>query len=135
MVLQAEASGTADEETLRITNFAVFSDVSALTGTGFWTQGKKLTQQHPGETQFTLKFSTKDLGQTLSDLGYPGVIENSTGTAEGHFKFDGIPWSPKLDTLAGTYAIDFRKGSIAKVDTGAAVCFCPLSRGSRSSSV
>lgn len=40
MVLQAEASGTADEETLRITNFAVFSDVSALTGTGFWTQGK-----------------------------------------------------------------------------------------------
>ena len=119
MVLQAEASGTADEETLRITNFAVFSDVSALTGTGFWTQGKKLTQQHPGETQFTLKFSTKDLGQTLSDLGYPGVIENSTGTAEGHFKFDGIPWSPKLDTLAGTYAIDFRKGTIAKVDTGA----------------
>lgn len=119
MVLQAEASGTADEETLRITNFAVFSDVSALNGTGFWTQGKKLTQQHPGETQFTLKFSTKDLGQTLSDLGYPGVIENSTGTAEGHFKFDGIPWSPKLDTLAGTYAIDFRKGTIAKVDTGA----------------
>ena len=119
MVLQAEASGTADEETLRITNFAVFSDVSALTGTGFWTQGKKLTQQHPGETQFMLKFSTKDLGQTLSDLGYPGVIENSTGTAEGHFKFDGIPWSPKLDTLAGTYAIDFRKGTIAKVDTGA----------------
>lgn len=40
MVLQAEASGTADEETLRITNFAIFSDVSALTGTGFWTQGK-----------------------------------------------------------------------------------------------
>ena len=119
MVLQAEASGTADEETLRITNFAIFSDVSALTGTGFWTQGKKLTQQHPGETQFSLKFSTKDLGQTLTDLGYPGVIENSTGTAEGHFKFDGIPWSPKLDTIAGNYAINFRKGTIAKVDTGA----------------
>ena len=47
------------------------------------------------------------------------MIENSTGTAEGHFKFDGIPWSPKLDTIAGNYAINFRKGTIAKVDTGA----------------
>ena len=42
------------------------------------------------------------------------MIENSTGTAEGHFKFDGIPWSPKLDTIAGNYAINFRKGTIAK---------------------
>lgn len=119
LVLQAEASGSADEETLSITNFAVFTDVSALTGTGSWTQGKKLTGQHPGQTDFQFTFTTKNLGQTLTDLGYEGVIEDSTGTAQGHFTFQGIPWSPKLDTLTGSYSIDFRKGNFAQVDTGA----------------
>ena len=118
LVLQAEASGSADEETLRITNFAVFSDDSALTGTGAWTQGKKLSGQYPGQTNFNLTFTTKNLGRKLDELGNAGVIENATGTARGHFSFQGIPWAPKLDTLAGAYNFDFRKGTFAKVDTG-----------------
>lgn len=119
LVLQAEASGTSDEETLRIRNFAIFSDVSALTGTGSWTQGKKLTGTHPGQTDFQLQFTTKNLGRTLTDLGFQDVIEDCEGTARAHLKFQGIPWSPKLDTLTGSYSVDFRKGNFAKVDTGA----------------
>lgn len=119
MVLQAQASGTAEEETLRITNFAVFSETSALTGKGSWTQGRRLVGEHSGSTDFGLSFSTRNLGQTLADLGYGGVIEDSTGTATGRVSFKGVPWSPQVDTISGTYTIDLRKGSFAKVDTGA----------------
>ena len=119
MVLQAQASGTADKETLSITNFAVFTDDSALTGRGFWTQGRTLTGTQPGSTDFELTFTSKNLGRALTDLGFEGVIHNASGTASGHVTFEGVPWSPKLETLAGTYKIDFRKGSFAKVDTGA----------------
>lgn len=119
MVLQADASGTADKETLVIKNFAVLSDVTALTGSGSWTQGRRLAGEQTGQTDFRLKLSTKDLGQTLSDLKFEDLIENTTGTAEAHLMFKGLPWAPQLDTLTGSYSLDLRKGNFAKVDTGA----------------
>lgn len=119
MLLQADATGTADAETLHIKNFAVFSEASALTGTGQWTQGRRLQNKQSGQTSFDLSLTTRDLGRTLTDLGIGGVIENTTGTAQGHFMFDGLPWAPKLDTLTGSYSINMRKGTISKVDTGA----------------
>ena len=47
------------------------------------------------------------------------MIEDSTGTATGRVSFKGVPWSPQVDTISGTFTIDLRKGSFAKVDTGA----------------
>lgn len=119
LLLQAEASGDADNETLHINNFAVLAKDSALTGTGSWSQGRKLTAEHPGQTQFKLDFSTRNLGGTLADLGFEDFVRDGSGQIKGEFKFDGIPWAPKIDTIAGSYSIDLRKGAFEKVDTGA----------------
>ena len=93
--------------------------MTALTGSGSWTQGRRLAGEQSGQTDFRLKLSTKDLGQTLSDLKFEDLIENTTGTAEAHLMFKGLPWAPQLDTLTGSYSLDLRKGNFAKVDTGA----------------
>jgi uncharacterized protein YhdP len=80
---------------------------------GTWTQreGKDITA---GKVELT----SASVGRLLARLGYPEAMTLAPLRFTGDANWQGVPWSPKLDSMQGQFKIDVGAGRFVQVDPG-----------------
>lgn len=116
--LQTSVDRQGAAEGLHIDRATLSSPSGQLHAQGNWT--RSFAAGAPDKTSLNLSWNIQNMGGLLSELGFPGVIQNAGGQAAARLSFEGSPWSPRMDTLAGDLSIDFSKGSFIEVKTGPA---------------
>ena len=119
VTLSAAAVREQNHERLDITKLEMTSPAATLTGTGRWSHPLDAAASEPGRTEMDFKLQLADAGALLAQLGFPGVIDATQGSASAKLSFEGSPWEPDAATLAGETTINMRNGSLVQVETGA----------------
>ncbi|WP_027467550.1 YhdP family protein [Deefgea rivuli] len=80
---------------------------------GAWTQheGKNMTA---GKVELT----SPSVGRLLTRFGYPEAMTKAPLHFAGDANWQGVPWSPKLNSLQGQFKIDVGAGRFVQVDPG-----------------
>ena len=69
-------------------------------------------------THLNIKWDIKDLGQTLTRLGYADTIKDGEGKLSGQLHWPGSPHQFDTTRLSGELKFDVRKGQILQVQPG-----------------
>ena len=82
-------------------------------------QGTWLTSwRSPHETSLSLSTRSGNFGSALTALGYGGVIDGSSQSAELSLSWPAEPFGFTWQQLDGTADVDLAKGIVADIDTG-----------------
>lgn len=97
----------------RIDKLHISNPESTFSGSGIWRAG--LNQQR---TQLSLRLETSDVGKLLTRLGYPDSVQGGNARLEGELAWAGAPQEFDYPTLAGTLAMQARKGQFLRLRPG-----------------
>jgi len=95
--------------------FSLEKESNTISGSGYW-----ISEVEPQKTSFNFKWSIKDIGKTLSGLGYPDLIEKGEATIEGLITWDDRPSNFDSEDFYGNFNLIAKKGTIKKVEPGVA---------------
>lgn len=115
-----EAYATADG--LRVDLLEARSPNLEIHAKGDWTHSYT-----GGESHFSIRMTSEDLGQMLTGLGYAGVVEGGQTLAEIDARWRGAPYAFALERLVGSIKVSVGQGRFLDVDPGAGRIFGLLS--------
>jgi uncharacterized protein YhdP len=84
---------------------------------GKWTAGSQNTADH---TNLSGELNIKDAGQIVAHWTDQKSIEGGQGKLSMTMDWDGSPFSPKYETLAGKATLNLEKGRLLEVNTSGA---------------
>lgn len=116
--LDATAATENRTEKLNINRLEVSSPAAKLTAYGSWSHSPTAGSNHEGQTRLSATLDLNDTGDLLTQLGFPGVIQDAQGSAKANLTYSGSPWSPQMNTLAGDMSVSLRRGSFEQIDVG-----------------
>ncbi len=130
-------------EELRLSNLALGSallDVATIPGGveirrfegggesfRFHAEGRAVQSDEEDSSRLRLELESTDIGATLADVGYTAAMTGESGRFEMDVNWQGGLRTGVLSTMEGTASLEFRKGTLAAVDTGAGRIFGLLS--------
>ena len=89
----------------------------ASTITGRWVNGMQSTPTH---TNLNIDLDIKDAGQIIGHWTNQKSVEGGQGKLNLNVEWDGPPFEPKYDTLAGKANLNLEKGRLLEVNTSGA---------------
>ena len=84
---------------------------------GKWVGGSQNESEH---TTLSGELNIKDAGQVIANWSDQKSIEGGQGKVTANVNWDGSPFSPKYDTLAGKATLNLEKGRLLEVNTSGA---------------
>ena len=105
-------------EGLRLEQLVVKPRSTTILATGKWTMvgGEQ-------NSEFQLRLESKNLGDTLDDLDYVGSISGGEGNVDANLAWPGPLTAVDIDHVKGDVAINFKKGKLLAIDSGAGRVF------------
>ena len=103
--------------TINIDSVQFNNPQGSSTTTGRWVGG---TQNTPTHTNLNIDLDIKDAGQIISHWTNQKSVEGGQGKLTINADWDGSPFSPKYDTLAGKAALNLEKGRLLEVNSSGA---------------
>jgi len=104
-----------DKEGFVFDNFILEKGYYAIKGAGYWK-----SEVLPQKTSFSFEWTIKNIGDTLTSLGYPDLIEKGTADVEGLITWDDGPSKFDAEDFYGNFIINAKKGVIKKIKPGVA---------------
>lgn len=99
----------------RLQNFHLGSAHAAISGTGSW----QLAGKQRGLT-INAHANIKNLGDYLTEAGYPELIIDGRGTLDGQLRWHNMPWAFKRSDVDGNLRFDLSKGRFSNVNSHSA---------------
>ncbi|WP_231970092.1 YhdP family protein [Polynucleobacter necessarius] len=87
------------------------------TTTGSWVGGTQNTSAH---TNLNVDLDIKDAGQIIGHWTNQKSVEGGQGNLKVNANWDGSPFNPQYDTLAGKASLSLQKGRFLEVNTSGA---------------
>ena len=84
---------------------------------GRWVGG---AQNSPSHTNLNITLDIKDAGQIIGHWTNQKSVEGGQGKLNGAVEWDGSPFEPKYETLAGKASLSLEKGRLLEVNTSGA---------------
>ncbi len=109
---------------LRIDTLGFNYQTVKMTGEGYWrlrnpqTATVDVAENHV--TRLNVSVQSNDFGEGLTQIGFAGALKDTDGTLNGSLYWPAPAYKPDLELLVGEVKIDLQRGSILKVDPGAA---------------
>jgi uncharacterized protein (TIGR02099 family) len=103
--------------TINIDSVQFSNPQGSSTTTGRWVGG---TQNTPAHTILNIDLDIKDAGQIISRWTSQKSVEGGQGKLTVNTDWDGSPFNPKYDTLAGKATLNLEKGRLLEVNTSGA---------------
>ena len=107
-----QIGGTRDGLIWHLDRLSLVSPQASVEGDGRWW-GVPAPQ-----TQLNLHLKAQDLGNFMTNLGYPNTVARGKGDIRGKINWDGNPDDFKLAHLNGQFALDLHDGQFSKVEPG-----------------
>ena len=107
---------------LKLDNMELETPITNITGKGLWQVTQN--QQH---SNFDFKLTTKNIGETMSALGYAGTIKGGKGDIAIKLAWPASPIEVTPKILDGSVNINFKNGQLLEMDPGAGRIFGLLS--------
>ena len=85
--------------------------------TGRWVGG---SQNSPAHTNLNVELDIKDAGQIIGHWTNQKSVEGGRGKLSSAVEWDGSPFDPKYETLAGKASLNLEKGRLLEVNTSGA---------------
>lgn len=105
-------------EGLRLEQLVMRPRSTTILATGKWTKvgGEQ-------KSDFKLHLDSQNLGETMDDLDYVGSISGGQGNVDINVSWPGALTDVDIDHLQGNVAINFKKGKLLAIDSGAGRIF------------
>ena len=105
-------------EGLRLEQLMMKPRSTTILATGKWTiaGGEQ-------KSDFELHLDSKDLGETMDDLDYVGSISGGEGDIDVNVSWPGALTNVDVEHLQGDITINFKKGKLLAIDSGAGRIF------------
>jgi len=105
-------------EGLRLEQLVVKPRSTSILATGKWTMvgGEQ-------KSEFQLHLDSNNLGDTMDDLYYVGSINGGEGNIDANISWPGALTAVDIDRLQGDVSINFKKGKLLAIDSGAGRIF------------
>jgi uncharacterized protein (TIGR02099 family) len=107
---QLNMSIQREQDTLKWKRIAVSSGDNAINSTGGWT-----LDGDASHSELTFDVKGKDNSDIMARFGISSGIQKAPFEMEGALKWDGAPWSMKVDTLNGDVSTEFGRGVISDI--------------------
>jgi uncharacterized protein YhdP len=78
------------------------------------------SQNQPAHTNLNISFDIKDAGQIIGHWTGQNSVEGGQGKLTSAVEWDGTPFGPKFETLAGKASLNLEKGRLLEVNTSGA---------------
>lgn len=95
-----------------------------LIGEGYWhaldPQGVNPELRDEHVTGLSLTLQSDDVGNSLTAMGFAGVVDEGEGTVSASLVWRGPAYAPALQELEGNMSADLQRGRILNVEPGAA---------------
>ena len=114
---QVKIKTTTNGNALNIDSVQFSSPQGTSTITGRWVGG---ASNAPTHTNLNVDLEIKDAGQIISHWTNQKSVEGGQGKLLVNAEWDGSPFEPKYDTLAGKATINLEKGRLLEVNTSGA---------------
>jgi len=93
----------------------------------FTAEGRAVQSETEDGSRLSLTLESSDIGATLADVGYAAAMTGESGRFEMDLNWQGGLRTAVLSTMEGTASLEFKKGTLSAVDTGAGRIFGLLS--------
>jgi uncharacterized protein (TIGR02099 family) len=114
---QAKIQTKTIGNTLNVDSIQFNNPQGSSTLTGRWIGG---SQNAPAHTNFNIALDIKDAGQIISHWTNQKSVEGGRGKLSSAIEWDGSPFAPKYETLAGKASLNLEKGRLLEVNTSGA---------------
>ena len=114
---QAKIQTKTNGNTLNVDSIQFNNPQGSSNLTGRWVGG---TQNSPAHTNLNIVLDIKDAGQIISHWTDQKSVEGGSGKLTSNVEWDGPPFAPKYDTLAGKASLNLEKGRLLEVNTSGA---------------
>lgn len=108
-------TGERHSHGMLLNDVRVHSRELSITGKGSWLTSWQQSQ----ETNFKLQVRSGHLGDALTGLGYPGVVDRGELEASVNWQWMAEPYRFALDELGGAASFKLEKGAMLDVKPGA----------------
>ncbi len=110
---QLSVLASPQSEALAIEQLQLKNSDGSFELAGAWTQ-----REGKNRTAGKVELSSPSVGRLLARFGYPEAMKLAPLHFSGDANWQGVPWSPKLDSLQGQFKIDVGAGRFVQVDPG-----------------
>lgn len=114
---QAKIKTKTTGNVLNIDNIQFNNPQGSSTLTGRWAGG---TQNTPSHTNLNYELEIKDAGQIIAHWTNQKSVEGGQGKVTVNADWDGPPFDPNYETLAGKATLNLEKGRLLEVNTSGA---------------
>ncbi len=114
---QAKIKTKTTGNVLNIDSIQFNNPQGSSTLTGRWAGG---TQSAPSHTNLNIDLEVKDAGQIIEHWTNQKSVEGGQGKLTVNADWDGAPFSPNYETLAGKATMNLEKGRLLEVNTSGA---------------
>ena len=114
---QIKIKTTTNGNVLNVDSIQFSSPQGSSTITGRWVGGASNTPTH---TNLNVDLAIKDAGQIIGHWTNQKSVEGGQGKLIVNAEWDGSPFEPKYDTLAGKATLNLEKGRLLEVNTSGA---------------
>ena len=114
---QVKIKTSANGNALNIDSIQFSNPQGSSTITGKWAGG---TSNTPNHTNLNVDLEIKDAGQIIGHWTNQKSVEGGQGKLIVNAEWDGSPFEPKYDTLAGKATLNLEKGRLLEVNTSGA---------------
>ncbi len=113
---------TATAQGIQVVDLSVLSETTMIKGAVDWVyrSGRHITS-------LDLVISSKNVGVSMSQLGYANTIDNGTGTLRVKAEWSGAPMDPLKHDLTGEINLKFKDGRLLELNPGAGKVLAILS--------
>ena len=114
---QAKIQTKSNGNTLSVDSIQFNNPQGSSTLSGRWVGGTQNSQAH---TNLNFALDIKDAGQIISHWTNQKSVEGGRGKLSSAVEWDGSPFAPKFETLAGKASLNLEKGRLLEVNTSGA---------------
>ena len=114
---QAKIQTKTNGNTLNVDSIQFTNPQGSSTLSGRWVGG---AQNSPAHTNLNIALDIKDAGQIIGHWTSQKSIEGGRGKLSSAVEWDGSPFDPQYETLAGKVSLNLEKGRLLEVNTSGA---------------
>lgn len=114
---QLKLKTTTGDNALKIDLIQTSNPQGFTTINGLWSSNPKTATDH---SSINFDMEIKDAGHIIAHWSPQKSVEGGQGTLTANVEWDGSPFAPKYDTLAGKVSLNLEKGRLLEVNTSGA---------------
>jgi uncharacterized protein (TIGR02099 family) len=114
---QIKIKTTTADNVLKIDSIQTNNPQGISTISGQWTGASKNTPDH---SILNIDMAIKDAGQIIAHWTPQKSVEGGQGKVSANVQWDGSPFDPKYETLAGKASLNLEKGRLLEVNSSGA---------------